>query len=424
MWTINKLPFEAIAEVSKIFVQAYPGARLSPSQYAERIQKHWEDPWVTYYGVYAPSDTTLVGGMRYHEFKMNCLGQMIDACGIGSVAVAMTHKKDKMAFTMLQHFLHHYRDLGYPMALLYPFEPGFYKRMGFGYGAPQHQYTLTPHQFPSSGDKSKVIFLQSVHAQLLYDFYQAQVLETHGLMDKHLVEFERLFDQEGLYIVGYFNDGLLQGYLQFRFEPSANQFLLNDMAIGTWLWSSPDAFEGLCAFIAAQEDQVRHIRVHTQRPAFHFSFDSAKDVHQELLGGVWHSVSKQGIGTMYRLLDIVATFDALKAHNFGNVTLAFDLHIRDTFLPENQGVYSLCFADGHLERIAKKEDNHMASEIALAMDVSDFTSLLICSVDFRTLYRLGRVRLDLRDRNLSKRTEADLQALFATAEPPTCLTAF
>ena len=38
----------------------------------------------------------------------------------------------------------HYRVSGAPMALLWPFQPDFYRNMGYGYGRKMNKYAMKP----------------------------------------------------------------------------------------------------------------------------------------------------------------------------------------------------------------------------------------------------------------------------------------
>lgn len=425
MFEVKKLPFESIQEASHILTMAYPGVGMTPQLYAERIVKRWEDPHLCFYGVFdTEANDALVGAMRYHQFEMNFHGHPISACGIGAVAVALTRKKEHMAFHMLQHFLYTHREAGYPMALLYPFDPGFYKRMGFGYGAPQYQLSLKPAQLPATGCKERVMLLSRIHLQHLLRFYNQQAEATHGLLTKHEIDFDLLFDDESLHIAGYFYEGHLEGYLLFRFLPEHGNFLLNDLQVSQWLWSTPDAFLGLATFLHAQGDQIRHVLVNTQMPDFHFALANAKDSHQQLLGGVWHSTARLGTGVMYRVLDLVALLRPLcntKAKSIPTSsvepTIDLGLQLTDSFMPENAGTYVLSLRGQSLLDI-KKQDDSTAVTVTLSMDISDFSSLIVGAVSLKTLFSIGLASLS--DASHLK----DLSAFFEAEQPPICLTAF
>lgn len=421
---IKRLEIEALDPLSHLLSRAYPGAGLSPSLYAQRLARRWDDPYMRFYGVFDSQDSdALIGAMRYHDFKMNFRGRFLEAGGIGSVAVALTRKKEKMAFHMLKHFLYHYKAAGYPMALLYPFDPGFYKRMGFGYGSPQYQLRLLPDQLPATGAKEGVCLLERRHQAALETFYLDRYRHLHGLLEKHTPDFDGLFDDEKLFLAGFFHAGHLEGYFSFRFASDPTNFLLNDMVIGHWLWTSPRAFLGLSTFIQAQKDQIRHVKIHTQAPNFQFALKNAKDVSHELLGGVWHSTAQVGTGIMYRILDVEALLKALIKQPLPQAPQNFTLSLAltDTFMPENQGHYTLEFSGPPLapDLIAiKKQAVALDASLVLSLDISDFSSLVMGSVSLKTLVETGVAALT---------DTAYLKALdhfFSGDGPPQCYTAF
>lgn len=411
MLNITKVELNECKDLAKLLCQSYPGTSLTVEEYAERIEKTLTNPTICFYSVH--QDKEIVGGMRYLDYTMNLLQKQISVGGIGNVGVSLTHKKEKVAFQILQHFLNHYRSSGASMVLLYPFHPEFYKKMGFGFGTPMNQFKLQPSQLPSSGNKSKVSFLGENHAQMLTQYYNKVAERTNGLIQKGLTEFENLLKDPNIHSVAYFEKEEIQGYLAFRFEKDAKSFLLNDLVIQTCLFDTSEVFLALCAFLNSQNDQIRHIIFNTQDPQFHFAFDDPRNNSNRLLTAVFHETNTQGIGIMYRVINIPKLFEDLKDHNFAAQTCRLKLQIKDSFLPENEGSYCIQFTQG--KALLVDED---ASVVTLSMDISDFSSLMTCAVDLRTLHRFGRAQLS------DEAYLMTLQLIFSTEQAPICLTAF
>jgi predicted acetyltransferase len=89
------------------------------------------------------------------------------------------------------------------------------------------------------------------------------------------------------------------------------------------------------------------------------------------------------------------------------------LEIEDTFYPENAGRYVIEFNNGYLTYAPASEP-----EVVLGMDVSEFSSMITCSVSVQRLHRLGRITVS--DSSYLKQ----LDKIFGTAEKPLCMHRF
>jgi len=98
---------------------------------------------------------------------MNLLSTKIPAGGIGFVGVHLLHKKEKVAKEILTYFIDHYKNLGASMALLYPFRPDFYKKMGFGFGTSMNQYKVKPSNLPKGNSKANISFAKEDEANYI-----------------------------------------------------------------------------------------------------------------------------------------------------------------------------------------------------------------------------------------------------------------
>ena len=148
----RKLDQAHLDEAVMMEMEAYPADGYSEAD-KQRVRK-WmakvmdgELPDRGYYGIL--EDGVLLANMCLYTFDLNCRGHMIRAGGIGSVATGLLHRKRGAARDLLQAGLRHYRNSGVSMVTLYPFRPGFYRKMGFGHGAQVHRYRIDPINFPN-----------------------------------------------------------------------------------------------------------------------------------------------------------------------------------------------------------------------------------------------------------------------------------
>lgn len=412
MYSITKLKNNELKDLAKISLNAYPAIPLSIEQYEDKMRKQNEYDFINFYGVYDKDN--LLGGMRLHDFNMNLLGHKITAGGVGSVAVDLLHKKEKVAYEIIKFFLEHYREKNASMALLYPFNPEFYKKMGFGFGTSMYQFTVKPSDLPKGYSKKNIKYLTSDDAEDMCEFYNKMVNKTNGLIEKTTKEFKTLFEYGTNKILGYKDDGEILGYMVFYFKKGSDQsFLINDIFITEILFDTQEVFIEMMTFLNSQRDQIRYVIVNSQDENFRFALGDPRNNSGKLLVSVYHECSTQGTGIMYRVISVKKLFHDLKDHNFNNENCKVKFNITDTFVEENNRSYTVHFIDGKANCIDGGE-----YEVELSIDIADFSSLITCTVDLKSLYRYGKVKLS-RESYLNK-----LNIIFASDEKPKCMTAF
>ncbi|MEZ4593370.1 MAG: GNAT family N-acetyltransferase [Chloroflexota bacterium] len=399
-----------------ISINAYPGIRATDEaarrRFKERGQEMNTDPIITVYGLFEAGE--MRGSMRLYDFTMRLHGTDLLVGGLGGVGVDLLHKKERIAYDLVQWFQRHYQQKGAAMTVLYPFRPDFYKQMGYGYGRKLNQYHIPPASLPN-GNRQNVTFLDASHQQAFNDCYERVRQASNGLMIQPESTVKALFSPDStLKKVGYWADGQLQGYLLFSFEPVPNgNFLRNNIVIRTLLYENSAALRGLLAFLRAQADQIEAVVLNTQDEDFHLLLHDPRNGSHNLMPGIYHESNVQGLGMMYRVIDVPRLFDLLAGHNFGGQTVTVQLNLRDSFWPECAGAWVLVAENGRITlNPAAKPD------VEIGLDVAEFSSLLIGATTFRQLLAYG-----LADISDPAYTDA-VQQMFYTPNKPICHTAF
>ncbi|MEG0774001.1 GNAT family N-acetyltransferase [Clostridium sp.] len=418
MYLIRKLWSDMdFRDFGEIDLNSYPGLKINSieekNKFIENITRiHKENPYVKFYGAF--NGDTMVGGMRFHDFKMNLLSHKISAGGLGSVAVDLLHKKEKVAKEIVSYFIDHYKNLGASMVLLYPFRPDFYKKMGFGFGASMSQYKINPANLPKGPSKSNIVFIKEEEAYLLLNCYNRTFESTNGLIEKYEQEFISKIKNPKFKVVAYKKYNMVQGYIFFEFKPSEEgNFLLNDMVINEFIFENNHALDELLTFLNSQQDQIRHIIVNVQDESFRFLLDDPRNGSNNMFTPVYHETNIQGTGIMYRVINTKALFKDLKQHNFNDVTCRLKLTIKDTFVSENDGSIVIYFENG-IASLSNKNDY----DVEVTLDIADFSSLITCSVSFKSLYKYGKARISNKDYINT------INQIFSTDDKPMCLTQF
>ncbi len=400
-----------------IATNAYPRTKIiteeDKQKAAERYQKMQKDNSTkNFYGLYR--DGKMLGGMLFHDYEMNFARAEIKVGGVGFVAVDLLHKKEKVAKELITYFLQYYKRKGTHMTSLYPFRPDFYKKMGFGIGTKMSQYRVKPMYLPKGISKSNIHFISENEKQNVMDCYNRFYEKRHGMFKKTLFETSSIFTNPDNRIVGYKKNGNILGYIVFNFEKDDREsFVVNDIHVHEFIYENREAFLELMTFLHSQDDQIRHIVFDTQDEYFHHLLFNPTNGTNNMIPSVYHESNIQGVGIMYRVVDVKGIFETLKNHNFGNQNCKLKLNIRDTFLHENDGSYIIYIDDGTAE--VKENDQY---EVEVSLDISDFSSLLMGVIDFKSLYRYGQADIS------STEYINVINKVFLTEEKPMCTTPF
>ena len=417
MREIRELTGQELAQYVDISANAYPGMKINTAEdkahFLERVSKIAQDPGIHFYGLFA--DGEVQGVMRFHDFTMKLLSVKTLVGGLGGVAVDLLHKKEKIARDMVRFFLNHYRVQGACLTALYPFRPDFYRKMGFGYGSQMSQYSVTPGSLSHGSSKANVVPLTAVDKPGLVACYERLLARTNGLMEKQNIPLDSLFESPTTHIVGCKRDGEVRGYLLFTFRTNrADQFLDHDIIVREFVYDDREAMLELLTFLHTQADQVNRILFLTQDEHFYFLPQDPRNGTGNLLPSVWHESNTQGVGLMYRVLDVPRLFAVLAKHDFGGQTCRVRLMLADSFLPENTGEYGLGFVNGRFHPLHPTDP----SDITIRLDVAEFSSLITGAIGFKQLYNYGLA--DISDPAWLE----PVHRLFWTENKPLCLTSF
>ena len=401
-----------------IMTNAYPGFNLRSAEDRERFLKSVAERMaaapMSYCGLYRGE--TLLGAARLHDFVMNVRDAQVKAAGIGMVAVDLAHKKEHVARDLMHGWLEYCRAQSVPFALLYPFRPDFYKQMGFGYGTKLSQYHVPPAALPDRGDKSQVaIITDAAEGQrLVGECYARVAARTNGLIRKSDAELNNLFSNPERRVAGFREGSELRGYVVFTFTDAApNQFLTYDLIVHELIYETRDAMLGLLAFLRSQADQVNRIEFNTQDDDFHLLLSDVRDGSNVMLPSVYHRSNVQGVGVMYRVVDMRRAFEALRGVNFGGESLTLRISVNDSFLEENEGHTTVRFNKGR-----PSVEQAATPDCGITLDIAEFSSLLVGAADFRALHRYGLAEI-----SEASRLE-QMNRLFATDRKPICTTHF
>lgn len=224
--------------------------------------------WTTYYRTHAhrkPEDTlvaTIGGAVAGHatalRFEMGLAGARVPMRGIAAVAVVPEVRRRGVAHRLMRALIERMRERGEALTLLYPFDAGFYNRMGYGTIEWQERVRVPTRLLPPSTLRQHVRRLDRARdlaaVRRVYD--TARAGET-GPIDRTPWWWESRIFTRIPDSVAYVSPDTkkLEGYLLYELpdEPKhpRQHFLVKELAATT-----PDAFRGLVGFIESLGEQL------------------------------------------------------------------------------------------------------------------------------------------------------------------------
>ncbi|RAP26082.1 hypothetical protein C2W64_02098 [Brevibacillus laterosporus] len=412
MNVIKKMKQTELHEFAQIFVNAYPG-RGYTEDHINGTKKWFSDvvdqePEQQLFGAYR--DGQLVGGMILYTMKMNLISHSIQTGGIGAVAVDLLHKKEKVSLDLFRYAFKSFLEEGIHFISLYPFDIGFYRKLGFGYGGQMKQYQVKPTHFPKGSSKEHIYFLQREkdHDEVLRCYTQFYG-RTNGMIERH--DVEDLFDANERRIIGYKKSGKVLGYLVFSYERKYD-YVCN-LVIQEIVYENAEVLLELCTYLHSQSDQFESIKVDTQDEYFHYLLSNPTRGTSDAFGSLYLETTTTGEGIMYRVTDITGIFQDLRDHNFGDQTCKCKLSVQDDLIESNNASVIIHFTNGFAQ-IVENEDY----EVEIGMNVGEFSSLLMGAIDFKSLVRYGLATLS------DCHYENTIQRIFRTDQKPMCFTSF
>ena len=414
MYKFAPITEENLHRIASLELDAYPTISYTRNveQYTESLKEINRRSDVNYHGVYDAD--SLVGGFNIWDFEMNMRGSMIKAGGLGSVAVDLCRKKEKICFEIMRHFISNLRENGTSIALLYPFNSAFYYKMGFGFGTLLQQFKLRPADLPGGNSKSHISRLTESNAEMLMAYYNSKVRNTHGLITKSVDEFTARLKRPSIKIFAYIDSGTVRGYIACSFKKGNEEsFLVNDILVNELLFDSPEVFGELMSFLKSQADQVRYVIINTQDEGFINTIADPRNQTERILFSVYQECCQTGLGIMYRICDVRRFFADIADCRFGNLNMKVQLNVNDSFVPENNKPFMLEFTTGQCVVV-----NSSTPDVEISIGIAELSSVIMGCSNLKSLVKYGKAHIS----DAGKLDE--LSRAFSLDEKPICVTHF
>ena len=411
------MPDDDLDVFARIAADAYPGMGLVTAEdrakLVERLKKLNKDPRVTPIGCYR--EGRLIAAIRLYDYTMTLRGTQMLVGGAGFLAVDLPYKKERVAKRIMDFYFAHYLEKNAAMAVLWPFRPDFYRKMGVGLGSKAATYAIKPGHIPKGPTKDHVDWLTEDDLPEIAACYNRYAHQTNGMIEESVESLRAIyFGRTGRKLVGCRRDGRIEGYLVFSYRKTASRsFIDNNLVVTYFIYETREALSELMTFLHSQDDQFHRVIITTNDEFFYFLPHDPRNESRNVIEPVYHESHVTSVGIMYRVLDTRRLFELLAESDFNGVDFTLRIDLRDSFLSSNQGPYVVAFKGGMPQIIQSA-----TADVAISLDVAEFSSLLMGAVDFKSLYAYSLADIS------NPALISEVNHIFAADHTPVCHTPF
>jgi predicted acetyltransferase len=352
----------------------------------------------------------LAGRYRHLELALFFQGVQFPMAGVAAVAVAPERRSQKIAQAMIEHALQRFHQQQIPLSMLYPFQHGFYRKLGWAWVGETHQYRVSARHLPLYPERMQVVsYREDLEASIKAVYYKA-AQQHNGWLQREPGRWQGYFKPEaGREIYGYAETGTLLGYIVIEFthlEPTKSQWAI---VVQEWVALTPAAYRGLIGFLASLRDQVTTVVWNTspQDPFPHLLREQRCDPAVPTLPfefGFTHRFGEIGGGFMWRLVDVVKALELRLIHPGEAFAIAFE--IADPVLG-NQQIFTE-FVDQRIHCVQQP------ASTTVALSIEQLTQLFCGIRSASELHWLGEIHIE-GDVTVLSKLDAAWQAI-----PPFC----
>ena len=318
----------------------------------------------------------IVGGAHSHHLEISIPGATAVIAGVANIAVQPTHRRRGIMTTMMHHQLKDIHRRGEPLAGLFASESVIYGRFGYGIGSLREEWSIE-RQYNGYALRYECpgtfAFIDPADiGNVLPEVFQRSTLDRPGVFQKspHLWQREaqapehRQGGRGGLFYVGYFDEGRMDGYAKYR--TSGNTVIVNELMAATQA-----AYTALWRF-CFDTDLVTNAEAE-RRPVddpLPWMLADPRRLQRGTRDGLW-----------LRLVDVNAALSLRRYLQSGRLVL----EVRDEVCPWNAGRFEL-------EGDTKGADcRATGSAPDLTITVAALASTYLGAVTFSTLAQAGLV---------------------------------
>jgi predicted acetyltransferase len=383
---------DEIADVARLVAHSFPGAARPPAWWQDQLSDplYGGGPETLFLG--ADGGRT-VAALQLHPLRQWVAGEALPVAGVGTVAIAPTHRRRRLGAALVAAALRAARERGDAASALYPFRTSFYHRLGYGLAGEALQYQVPPLALPDSAERRLVELLESEGARReALDLYGRWARAQTGQLERGERVWTHVCAAPDRALLGYrARGGGLEGYglVVYRTDlPRPKRFL----EVEELVWTSPEARRGLYGWLGSLGDQWEQLLIRAL-PSHRFTdwiVEPRLPHGAAPPWGLWAPAATLLLGPMFRLVDMPAAW-ALRRVPPGS-PLTMTLEVTDAQIEENRGSWRLVLDGGRVV-----VERHATAELTLRLDVSTLSRLFIGSLSPTAALDAGLLACDRPD---------------------------
>ncbi len=232
-----------IDAAAAIQVEAFGGVLAEAiGRYHDGPRYSWRDAWVVERGGEISAVAIAIPATWWFR------GQSYPINAIGGVAVRPVDRRRRRAHDLMHAILRADQVMRRPFSLLYPFQHGFYRRLGYGSVGLMHFWRLPlQHMHDEPALRMRVRQVRGAERAEVEALFARSLREsTEGGLERRPRHWQRRWSGEDRWVV--YDDAGLTGYMAYRTLPAT-------LDVRELVALTPEAERGLWSFVAAQIEQ-------------------------------------------------------------------------------------------------------------------------------------------------------------------------
>lgn len=351
-------------------------------------------------------DGQLIATMKVIDYDIGLYGRLGKATGLCCVAVHRLYKKRHGAFDLVEYFEQYTKDSGADIALLLPFNMGFYRSLGYGFQSRIMKHSIPTLNLPEHKDISHLCVLGDEDFDSVISCQKKFVEKNHGQLVKFEDDIRNISFCDDTIWIGYKENEELRGYMAVDYLcDSETNYTLNAMEVKDMAYLDAGVFCELLGYLRLQSDQAQRTILYTGEEDFYHILDDAADTTGDYVDYGGLQTNTVALNVMHKILDPERFIERTSYRTMaqGEITVAFDY--LDELAGERKSV-TVAVANG---RWSVSGDE---PEVRIRCRLSDLTSIFMGSAQIAALYRLGAIEVSDESRVFQ------LDSLFRTEQKP------
>lgn len=377
---------DEVKQLARNVVTSFPSK--TPPELLANMESELHSPEEGRYLGCFDDDGTLLGSILMMDFTFNVRGHMMPMGAPAYVSTNFLHKKEKVAYALLKVMMEYFAQTGTAIGCLHPFNPAFYRKMGYGFCNEYTFYSPRPCYVRSFGDKSGLSYATQQDHEEILALYRRYAHRTNGATIHPFMDPYRIFQKP--YVVVCRQNGKITGYLTFEFvEVDHYTDMYHDLLVHEMVYEDLQTLQQFMTFFASQTDQIERIRIFSTDPYLHMMFTNPDSGENRAHDGAIQEIGRRVMGCMVRILDVEQYFSQQR-HCCRPIEREFvlALEISDSFLTRNNRTVYLRIRRSSIEILPKTPPN-----VVLRTDISDLSSFVVGAYPLRQAVALGRMQV-------------------------------